>query len=108
MRNKTRRFDRASRLTGFAAAFGGAVLTLVTFTGLTGTASADPPQPMPGYRITLDMNECGVISEGVRGSCVVSLQTWMNLFDQETLVVDGVFGSATKGAVMSFERRHGW
>lgn len=59
------------------------------------------------YRITLGMNECGVMAVGVTGTCIVSLQTWLNIFDDAGLVVDGRFGPATRAAVIEFQRRHG-
>lgn len=59
------------------------------------------------YRITLDMSECGVMAVGVTGTCIVSLQTWLNIFDDANLKVDGVFGQATKHAVINFQLKHG-
>jgi Putative peptidoglycan binding domain len=59
------------------------------------------------YRITLDMRECGVMAVGVTGTCIISLQSWLNLFDDAGLVVDGDFGPATEAAVKHFQSRHG-
>jgi peptidoglycan hydrolase-like protein with peptidoglycan-binding domain len=42
--------------------------------------------------ITIDMSECKVMAVGVTGTCIVSLQTWLNIFDDANLVVDGKFG----------------
>jgi hypothetical protein len=67
------------------------------------TASADNNS----YQITIDMSECGVMAVGVTGTCIVSLQTWLNIFDRAGLVVDGKFGPATKVAVKNFQRRRG-
>jgi peptidoglycan hydrolase-like protein with peptidoglycan-binding domain len=65
-------------------------------------ADADEPQ-----RITLAMSECGVMAVGVTGTCIISLQSWLNIFDNAGLVVDGKFGPATEAAVRNFQLKHG-
>lgn len=59
------------------------------------------------YGISLEMSECGVMAVGVTGTCIISLQTWLNIFDRAGLAVDGNFGPATEAAVKNFQRRHG-
>jgi peptidoglycan hydrolase-like protein with peptidoglycan-binding domain len=44
---------------------------------------------------------------GVTGTCIVSLQTWLNIFDDANLVVDGKFRPKTKRAVQQFQSEHG-
>jgi peptidoglycan hydrolase-like protein with peptidoglycan-binding domain len=68
---------------------------------------ARPASADNSYRITLDMSECGVMAVGVTGTCIISLQSWLNIFDQAGLAVDGDFGPATEAAVREFQRRHG-
>ena len=65
-------------------------------------ASAEEP-----HRITLAMSECGVMAVGVTGTCIISLQSWLNIFDNAGLVVDGKFGRATEAAVKNFQNNHG-
>lgn len=69
--------------------------------------SADAAEPGRSYPITLEMRECGVMAVGVTGTCIISLQTWLNIFDDAGLVVDGNFGPATEAAVRNFQSRHG-
>jgi peptidoglycan hydrolase-like protein with peptidoglycan-binding domain len=76
--------------------------SLAGMVALAPAASADN-----SYRITLDMSECGVMAVGVTGTCIVSLQTWLNIFEHAGLAVDGDFGPATEAAVKDFQRRQG-
>ena len=64
---------------------GAAALALTASLGGTGialapAAHADTVVPATGqpYKITLQMSECGVMYLGTTGTCIVSLQTWMN------------------------------
>jgi peptidoglycan hydrolase-like protein with peptidoglycan-binding domain len=84
----------------------GTALTVVTALGISALGAA-PAQAEDHYRITLGMNECGVMAVGVTGTCIVSLQTWLNIFDHANLVVDGKFGRKTKQAVQHFQNEHG-
>ncbi|MCM4082382.1 peptidoglycan-binding domain-containing protein [Paractinoplanes hotanensis] len=59
------------------------------------------------YRITIDMLECDVMAVGVQGTCIISLQTWLNIFDDTSIPVTGYFDQATKDAVIKFQSRHG-
>jgi hypothetical protein len=54
--------------------------------------------------VTLEMSECGVMYVGTRGTCIQSLQTWMNYIDDSHLDVDGVYGQATLAAVEQWQR----
>lgn len=80
-----------------------AVLTLATSVLAAAPADAAPQS----YHITLEMSECGLMAQGVSGTCISSLQTWLNIFDQTGLQVDGEFGPATEAAVIAFQARHG-
>jgi peptidoglycan hydrolase-like protein with peptidoglycan-binding domain len=71
------------------------------------TVLAPAAKAEDSYQITLDMNECDVMAVGVTGTCIISLQTWLNIFDRAGLVVDGNFGPATEAAVKDFQSRHG-
>lgn len=80
----------------------------VMLVGGAGVAAAAPAASSDSeYKITLEMSECDLMAVGVTGTCIRSLQTWMNIADGANLVVDGVFGSGTKKAVIHFQRRFG-
>ena len=55
------------------------------------------------YTITLQMSECGVMYLGTTGTCIVSLQTWMNWALGTNLTIDGIYGPATLAAVEEFQ-----
>ena len=87
--------------------------TAIAFTTALGTglalapaAHADTVVPATGqpYNITLQMSECGVMYLGTTGTCIVSLQTWMNWAVGTNLPIDGVYGPATLAAVEEFQR----
>jgi peptidoglycan hydrolase-like protein with peptidoglycan-binding domain len=78
------------------------VAILAGILAITPAASAED-----SYRITIDMAECDVMAVGVIGTCIISLQTWLNIFEKAGLVVDGKFGPATEAAVKNFQRNHG-
>ena len=59
------------------------------------------------YGITLDMSECDVMATGVTGTCIISLQSWLDIFDNAGLTIDGNFGPTTEVAVKDFQSRHG-
>ena len=89
---------------------GAAALAITASLGGTGTALAPPAHagtvvPAPGqpYTITLQMSECGVMYLGTTGTCIVSLQTWMNWALGTNLTIDGVYGPATLAAVEEFQ-----
>jgi hypothetical protein len=73
-------------------------------------ALADAPIPSPArFTITLDMPECGVMYLGTVGSCIISLQTWMNwAVGTKTahIPIDGVYGPQTQALVETFQRRY--
>jgi peptidoglycan hydrolase-like protein with peptidoglycan-binding domain len=90
-----------------------AALVLCASLGGTGialapAAHADTVVPVPGqpYVITLQMSECGVMYLGTTGTCIVSLQTWMNWALGTNLTIDGVYGPATLAAVEEFQRSY--
>lgn len=83
-----------------------ALLTLALAAG--GLVNAQPAAAAAGdYRITIDMLECDVMAVGVQGTCIISLQTWLNIFDDANLAVTGHFDAPTKDAVIKFQHRHG-
>jgi len=90
---------RTKRL--LAAAVAGATVLVVA---PTAPAHASPKG---NYQITLAMSECGIMALGTRGTCIVSLQTWLNASVGANLVVDGHFGPATHRAVIKFQRKFG-
>lgn len=83
-----------------AACFG------ATGVALAPQAHADTVVPAVGqpYTITLSMSECGVMYLGTTGTCIVSLQTWMNWSIGSHLTIDGIYGQATLQAVEQFQR----
>jgi hypothetical protein len=59
--------------------------------------------------ITLDMSECGLMYLGTVGSCIISLQTWMDwaVGTQATYIQpDGVYGPQTQALVETFQREY--
>jgi peptidoglycan hydrolase-like protein with peptidoglycan-binding domain len=56
--------------------------------------------------ITLDMSECGLMYLGTSGTCIVSLQTWMEMAVDRKLPVTGEYDSATLVAVQEFQRSY--
>ena len=92
-----RQIARRTTITVFALA-----ALLAGMLAVAPAANAEEP-----HRITLAMSECGVMAVGVTGTCIISLQSWLNIFDNAGLVVDGKFGRATEAAVKNFQRKHG-
>lgn len=89
---------------------GAAALALTASLGGTGialapAAHANTVVPATGqpYKITLQMSECGVMYLGTTGTCIVSLQTWMNWAVGTNLTINGVYGPATLAAVQQFQ-----
>ncbi|MFE7836765.1 peptidoglycan-binding protein [Streptomyces sp. NPDC057474] len=80
----------------------------IALVGGVGVAVAAPSSSSETeYKVTLEMSECDLMAVGVTGSCIRSLQTWLNISDGANLVVDGVFGPETKSAVIHFQKRFG-
>ncbi|WP_433518841.1 peptidoglycan-binding domain-containing protein [Nonomuraea sp. CA-143628] len=57
------------------------------------------------YTITLDMSECGTMYLGTVGTCIVSLQTWMNWATGSKIRISGVYDEELRQAVMTFQRK---
>ena len=76
----------------------------------TAAAPADAAILSPAATtITLDMKECGLMYLGTVGSCIISLQTWMNwaVGTKATMIpMDGVYGPRTQALVETFQRRY--
>jgi peptidoglycan hydrolase-like protein with peptidoglycan-binding domain len=86
-----------------AAVVAGALATA----GFASAAEADTTVPATTtYRITLDMSECGVMYLGTQGTCITSLQTWMNWSIGSHLPIDGYYGADTLNAVEEFQRTY--
>ncbi|WP_436531989.1 peptidoglycan-binding domain-containing protein [Actinoplanes sp. HUAS TT8] len=86
------------------AAVGAALLTLSSMT----PARADVVSPAKTH-ITVEMAECDVMDVGTVGSCVISLQTWMNwaVGTKKTVIpIDGVYTEQTRELVQVFQRRY--
>lgn len=84
-----------------------AIIALVAILAAAMVVIAPAARADDSYGISLEMNECGVMAVGVTGTCIISLQTWLNIFDSAGLVVDGNFGPATEAAVKNFQGKHG-
>lgn len=76
---------------------------------LAAAPQADPI-PSPGhFQITLDMNECGLMYLGTVGSCIISLQTWMNWAvggRGDTIAINGVYEQDTLRFVQRFQAKY--
>ncbi len=55
----------------------------------------------------VSLDDCPTLLEGAQGDCVSQLQTDLNYFDNAGLPVDGIFGSATYQAVITFQQDKG-
>ncbi|WP_371674394.1 peptidoglycan-binding protein [Streptomyces sp. NBC_00289] len=85
-----------------------APILAIALAGGAGAAMAAPSSSDgTEYKITLEMSECGLMAVGVTGTCIRSLQTWLNIADGANLTVDAIFGVKTKRAVIHFQRRFG-
>lgn len=72
-------------------------------------AAADSIQSPAATNITLDMSECGVMWLGTTGTCIISLQTWMNwaVGTKSTAITpNGVYGPQTQALVETFQREY--
>jgi hypothetical protein len=74
------------------------------------TAPAANAIPSPGqFEITLDMKECGLMYLGTVGSCIISLQTWMNWavgHKDDTIAINGVYDQDTLRFVERFQAEY--
>ena len=66
-------------------------------------AAGGAPEPPLGMRVDVQLYE---LRTGSSGDAVKALQTLLNEFHQSALTVDGVFGPATSGAVLSYKALH--
>jgi hypothetical protein len=100
-------------MTAAATVSASIVLSTVSSASAAENAAAKPavngiPSPATA-EITLDMSECGVMWLGTTGSCIISLQTWMDwaVGTKSTKIpVDGVYGSQTQALVETFQREY--
>lgn len=88
-----------------------AIVTALAVAGMLATAAPTQATTSPRPHITLDMGECGTMYLGTTGSCIISLQTWMNwaVADKSnvpTTAIDGVYGRDTLRIVQEFQRRY--
>lgn len=85
------------------------LLTAITISaaGALGTAdvaNAAPPAPVSN----LAVSSCPAwIQQGQTSGCVTRLQQLLNTKQGARLLVDGIFGSGTAGAVKTWQSRHG-
>jgi Putative peptidoglycan binding domain len=93
-----------------AAMAGGLILTGATAaiipTGQApahGVLTADMTSSSP----PVNLNNCPILAEGYQGGCVYELQAELNADDNSNLAADGVFGAATKQAVINFQNQNG-
>jgi hypothetical protein len=93
------------RLGGIVA--GAAVAAAVLSGGIIGGVPAHAAPGMPALLSAAPMAECGLMDIGVTGTCVQWLQQALNSMQGERLLVDGIYGRATKNAVVRWQRAHG-
>ena len=70
-------------------------------------AAAPANAPPTAQVVDEAMSECGLIDIGVSGTCVITVQRWLNRLDNAALTVDGHYGPTTQAAVVTFQREHG-
>ncbi|MGK5684880.1 peptidoglycan-binding domain-containing protein [Actinoplanes sp. URMC 104] len=76
--------------------------------GVGAPAQADIESPGK-FSITLDMSECDLMYVGTAGSCIISLQTWMNWAvgdKQNSIPIDGLYTEQTRTLVQKFQRKY--
>ena len=67
-----------------------------------------PANAAPAVHVVdTEMSECGLIDIGVSGTCVITVQRWLNRLDNGAQTVDGIYGATTKAAVATFQGEHG-
>ena len=100
------RVSRNRILAGIVAAVALAA-TAVTAVAAAPDARADTPVTLnQRVQVTLEMSECGVMYVGTTGTCIVSLQYWLNYIQDAHLAVDGIYGQATLVAVERWQRTY--
>jgi peptidoglycan hydrolase-like protein with peptidoglycan-binding domain len=101
-------------LTGVGSVSNAAPAAVTSAAHSAGPAAAatldDAPITSPATTyITLDMSECGLMYLGTVGSCIISLQTWMDwaVGTKATYIQpDGVYGPQTQALVETFQREY--
>jgi hypothetical protein len=75
--------------------------------GATTPGATAPASAASGVTVVgMAMSECGLIDVGVSGTCVITVQRWLNRLDNAGLIVDGRYGATTKAAVATFQSEH--
>lgn len=87
------------------------VFAILAVAGTIATASSAEAAGHPEPHITLDMSECGTMYLGTTGSCIISLQTWMNwaVANKSNIPqtsIDARYGPDTLRIVQEFQRRY--
>lgn len=86
-------------------------LSLIVSAPSTARADTEVPTPATGQLISLDMSECGVMYLGTAGSCIISLQTWMNWAVGHRLSgfmtpINGLYDQGTLKMVKAFQKKY--
>jgi hypothetical protein len=93
-----------------AAMAGGLILTGVSAAALTSgpapaPARADLAANMASSSV-VNLDNCPVLEEPYTGGCAAQLQTELNADNGTSMPVDGVFGTQTRDAVITFQQNH--
>ena len=83
--------------------FGRALMAAAVACGLC-VVAAPTASAAETRHITLEMSECGVMYLGTSGTCIVSLQTWMEIAVDPDLPLTGEYDARTLVAVQEFQR----
>jgi hypothetical protein len=81
------------------------VLAAAVACGLSVLAAPTASATEMTRHITLDMSECGLMYLGTSGTCIVSLQTWMQMAVDPDLPLTGEYDARTLVAVQEFQRQ---
>lgn len=93
-----------------AATAGGLLLTGVVTATSHSTGHVSVHANRAAYTTTspaVSLDNCPTLLVGAQGDCVSQLQTDLNYFDNAGLSADGIFGSATYQAVVTFQQDKG-
>jgi peptidoglycan DL-endopeptidase CwlO len=102
--------DNSTRLTISVFTLAGLVLAGTAGAVLSGATSTSNHSTLGADRSTapaVKLDNCPTLEKPYRGGCVNQLQSDLKADGYPTLAVDGIFGEATRQAVIAFQRAHG-
>jgi peptidoglycan DL-endopeptidase CwlO len=102
--------DSSTRLTISMFTLAGLVLTGTAAAVFSGATSPSKHSTLPAGQSTapaVNLGNCPTLEKPYRGGCVNRLQSELKSEGYPSLAVDGIFGEATRQAVIAFQQAHG-